>query len=83
MWPGISFYNPNPALISLRDTSLHRTRRKPWNRAFSTLATKEYLPIIGRRAAQLVGRLREHKGDTIDLAQWLGFFTYDFMSDIV
>lgn len=83
MWTGVNFHNPNPALISLRDTSLHQTRRKPWNRAFSTLATKEYQPIIIRRAVQLVDRLAEHKGATIDLAQWFGFFAYDFMSDIV
>ncbi len=76
MWPKIC------ALIMLRDHGEHARRRRPWTRAFSTNALKEYQPIIARRVTQLVDGLAAQKGAT-DLAAWISWFTYDFMSDMV
>ena len=47
----------------------------------NTTALKEYEPIVAKRAAQLVERVGEQKG-VLDLAQWISYFTYDFMGDM-
>ena len=72
--------NPLP-LISLQDTAEHARRRKPWNRAFNSAALKEYQPTVAKRVAQLVETLQAQEGET-DLAEWISYFTYDFMGDM-
>ena len=74
--------NPLP-LISLQGTAEHARRRKPWNRAFNTNGIKEFMPTIQSRVQQLAEHLGEREGQAIDLAEWLSFFTYDFMGDMM
>ena len=59
----------------------HTRRRRPWNRAFNTEALKGYEEIIEKRANQLMETLGRQVGAT-NLAQWISFFTFDFMSDM-
>lgn len=70
------------ALIMHRDPVEHARRRKPWNRAFSTNALKEYQPMIAKRVVQFVDGLSAQR-DVVNLAAWISWFTYDFMSDMV
>ena len=56
-------------------------QRKPWNRAFSSTAMKEYDIIVAKRVRQLVGCLRDmvEKSDekanaVVDMTQWLKYF---------
>ncbi|EJD01469.1 cytochrome P450 [Fomitiporia mediterranea MF3/22] len=77
------------ALIAIRDPQEHARRRKTWNRAFSTTSVKGYEQILIRRALQLVGELEKRaqvKGgpqkSSVDLAEWMRFFTFDFMGDM-
>lgn len=70
-------------MIGIRDSAEHARRRKPWNRAFSTNGIKEFTPTIQGRVHQLVEHLGEHEGQSIDLAEWFSFFTYDFMGDMM
>lgn len=67
----------------MRNVHDHATRRKRWNRAFSTVSVKEYEPIVIKRALQLVDELQRRSTkeqpnaqNYVDLAQWLSFFTY-------
>ena len=63
-------------LIGIRDSAEHARRRKPWNRAFSSAALKEYQPIVAKRVSQLVDLLgRQTDGKAVDLAQWISYFT--------
>ncbi|KAI0344473.1 cytochrome P450 [Trametopsis cervina] len=82
MWPGRTFHNPQPGIIGFRDQTEHARRRRIWNRALNTTALKDHEPTIAKRVDQLVEVLGSQKG-TVDLAQWLSFFTYDYMCDIV
>ena len=57
-------------------------QRKPWNRAFSSSALKEYEVIVAKRTRQLIGCLEnlvqgsDHKeGVVLDVAAWLSYFT--------
>ncbi|KAI0345507.1 cytochrome P450 [Trametopsis cervina] len=77
---GRGFHEP-AALIACSDPKEHTRRRRPWNRAFSTPALKDYQPIVARRVSQLVEGLQNQHG-TVDLSQWISFFTYDFMGDM-
>ena len=55
--------------------------RKPWNRAFSSTAMKEYEVLVAKRVRQLVGCLEDmiEKSDKktnamVDMTQWLKYF---------
>ena len=88
----------SPSLVSLTDTKEHASRRKRWNRGFTSAALKEYEEVIAKRATELVGWLSNEKG-TVDLNVWFARFTqviltllqccaddrfrYDFMTDMV
>ena len=75
-WPG------TPSLIAQRDPVKHMHQRKPWNRAFSSAALKEYEVIVAKRTRQLIGCLEnlvhgsDHKeGAVLNVAAWLNYFT--------
>lgn len=73
---------PSPqSLIMHRDNVEHARRRRPWMRAFSTNALKEYHPQIKKRVGQFVDSLSA-ENEAINLAQRISWFTYDFMSDM-
>ena len=67
---------PIRSLISNRDPVEHAKRRRPWTRAFSTAALKEYQPLVAKRATQLTEALANTKGEPTNLTQWIAFFTY-------
>jgi hypothetical protein len=56
--------------------------RKPWNRAFSSTAMKDYEIIVAKRVRQLAGCLEdmiERSGEKanaamMDMAQWFDYF---------
>jgi cytochrome P450 len=56
-------------------------QRKPWNRAFSSTAVKEYEVIVAKRTRQLIGCLdnlvrgSDRKEKVLDVATWLNYFT--------
>ncbi|KAF8261202.1 high nitrogen upregulated cytochrome P450 monooxygenase 2 [Lactarius quietus] len=78
-----------PMLIAQRDLMWHMEQRKPWNRAFSSAAMKEYEIIVAKRLRQLVGCLEDliEKSDgnanaVVDLTRWLKYFSTDFIGDV-
>ncbi|KAJ3546904.1 hypothetical protein NM688_g5462 [Phlebia brevispora] len=81
-WDGRGMHQPVKSMIAVRDPAEHQRRRRPWNRAFNTAATKEYEPMLKKRAVQLVEALEKQSG-IVDLAQWISYFSYDFMGDMV
>ncbi|KAJ3525055.1 hypothetical protein NM688_g8461 [Phlebia brevispora] len=82
-WAGRNLHPKIPALIADRDPAEHARRRKPWNRAFNTSSLREFQPVIVKRVHELVECLGERQGQIIDLAEWVSWFTYDFMGDMV
>lgn len=74
--------NEKPSLIAQRDPVKHMHQRKPWNRAFSSTALKEYEVILARRSRQLIGCLENlvcdsarKEGAQVDIAAWLSYFS--------
>ena len=72
----------NPSLIAQRDPVKHMHQRKPWNRAFSSTAVKEYEDIVANRVRQLSSCLENlvhgsagKEGAQVDIARWLNYFT--------
>ncbi|KAI9446339.1 high nitrogen upregulated cytochrome P450 monooxygenase 2 [Lactarius indigo] len=87
--PGWEGLDGPPMLISQRDPILHMHQRKPWNRAFSSTAVKEYETIVAKRIRQLVGCLEamiqrsdQKASAVVDMAEWLKYFATDFMGDM-
>ena len=69
-------------LLAQRDPILHMQQRKPWSRAFSSAAMKEYEVIVAKRVRQLVGciedmiqRSDDKANAVIDMAQWFKYFS--------
>jgi hypothetical protein len=57
-------------------------QRKPWNRALSAAATKEYKDIVATRIRQLLSCLENlahgparKEGTLVDIGKWLNYFT--------
>ena len=73
-----------PHLLAQRDLALHAQQRKPWDRAFSAGAMKDYETIVAKRSRHLVRRWQEiiHEQNTgstgqsaiLDLSDWMGYF---------
>jgi hypothetical protein len=69
-------------LVAQSDPVLHAEQRKPWTRAFSSAAMKEYEIIVAKRVRQLVGCLEDliERSDgtanaVVDITRWLKYFT--------
>lgn len=67
-----------PNLVSIRDFQEHSTRRRVWNKAFTTTKLKDYEPTVAKRLLQLVDELENRAGKEIDLPKWFSYFTYVF-----
>ena len=61
-------------MIGLQDTEMHLHRRRPWARAFTPTAVKEYGALVAKRTRQLVSRLEQQEG-TVQLDKWIDYFT--------
>ncbi|KAF7344409.1 hypothetical protein MSAN_01922100 [Mycena sanguinolenta] len=66
-----------PHIVSLSGEA-HTARRRVWNRALTSV--RDYEPLIGKRASQLVSCLRD--GGTADLVHWFDLFSFDVMGDL-
>lgn len=77
-WEGRTLVPPVLPLVALRDNESHTRRRKPWNRAFSIAALKNYEPVIANRASQFVELLAEKK--QVDFTRSVNLFTYALSS---
>ncbi|KZP24070.1 high nitrogen upregulated cytochrome P450 monooxygenase 2 [Athelia psychrophila] len=80
LWLGRDPQRKGDSLIMLSGPE-HTRRRRPWNRAFNSEALKGYEEIIEKRANQLIQTLGK-QGGSINLAMWISYFTFDFMSDM-
>ncbi|KAL5529717.1 hypothetical protein ACEPAG_5702 [Sanghuangporus baumii] len=91
LWDAVVKPGTPPNIVALRDIGQHNERRKLWNHAFTTVSLKELQVTVQIRVLELVEELRKHippkssgeKDTSLDLAQWLTNFTYDFMGDMV
>lgn len=79
MWDGRTFKPPILPLVGMRDVADHTRRRRPWIRAFTPAALKEYEPVVAKRGAQLIEILTQKKHT--DFVHWIHLFTFDIMSD--
>lgn len=73
VWEGHELWPPVLPLIGLRDNADHTRRRKPWSRAFSSAALKNYEPLIAKRCSQFIELLVEKK--QVDFTHWAHLFT--------
>lgn len=72
----------------------HVKRRRLWDRGMSSDALDSYAGFIERRGRELVeeveGMMGTHasssfegeKEVTVDIAKWIGYFSFDFMGDM-
>lgn len=58
----------------LRDFSEHAARRKPWSKAMSTTALKEYSDVLVSKVQELRGGLAKRRGKSINISAWMTYF---------
>ncbi|KAJ8087736.1 hypothetical protein PM082_006573 [Marasmius tenuissimus] len=75
-------HEPYP-LIAMPKGEARHDRRRVWSRGFTSESIKEYQPIIVEKAAQLAEGLNARTKSEVDLGQWLSFFAFDFMADMM
>ncbi|KAJ8514807.1 hypothetical protein ONZ45_g7704 [Pleurotus djamor] len=80
-WIGRQADMESHSLPGVQTIEEHSRRRKPWNRAMSTAAVKDYQAVLVKRVRQLASTLAKQRG-SVDLSLWINRFTYDFMSDM-
>ncbi|KAI8969790.1 high nitrogen upregulated cytochrome P450 monooxygenase 2 [Trametes punicea] len=68
-------------LVGIADPAVHTERRKPWIRALSTAAVKEYEPMIAHRTTQLVQAFERQSGEVM-ISDFFNYFSFDFMCDM-
>ncbi|TCD68528.1 hypothetical protein EIP91_010584 [Steccherinum ochraceum] len=86
-WDGHFPHTEFRPLISWRDSDTHAKARRPWNRAFSTAAVKEYEPTLAKRVAQLVDLVKKFAAKSgrekkVDMTLLFKYFSFDFMGDM-
>ncbi|KAL0576544.1 hypothetical protein V5O48_005436 [Marasmius crinis-equi] len=69
-------------LIQLPFGDQRTDRRRIWNRGFTTEAIKSYQEIVMKKAAQLAEGLGAQSNSEVDLLQWMGLFSFDFMAEM-
>ena len=70
------------SLMDQRDPVKHMHQRKPWDRAFSSPALKEYEETLAKRARQLISCLEDRvngsdpsqKPGVVDISAWFSYF---------
>ena len=60
--------------LSTTQQAEEEQRRRPWQRAFTPAAIKEYEAQLSKRTSQLVARLEAQQGE-VRLDQWFDYFT--------
>ncbi|KAJ8079726.1 hypothetical protein PM082_016548 [Marasmius tenuissimus] len=58
-------------------------RRRVWSRGFTSGSVKEYQHIVVAKANELSDGLYARAGSEVDLFEWLGFFSFDFMGEMM
>ena len=69
-------------LIAIRDKTEHTRRRRPWTRAFNTVALKGYEELILKRATQLVETMAAQNG-SFDLSRLISYFACVLIFSVV
>ncbi|CCT74170.1 related to pisatin demethylase cytochrome P450 [Fusarium fujikuroi IMI 58289] len=80
--PFYNILNPRISLHMIRDHKEHSARRKTWDRALSSKSLRDYEPRVTKYTTQLLDRLNEMQGTTINASDWLNFYSFDVMGDL-
>jgi hypothetical protein len=68
-------------IVTITDSTEYSVRRRVWERAFTPTAIKSYDPFLNNRIDELMTQLSARVGQPVDIAEWIGYLTIDFMGD--
>lgn len=75
MWPEIS-------MATTRDSQMHASRRRAWDRGFSVSALKAQEPYLSEHVEGLCNLIASKQGQEIDFTDIFSLFAFDVMGDI-
>ncbi|KAJ3540924.1 hypothetical protein NM208_g4841 [Fusarium decemcellulare] len=80
--PFYDIADPWTNLLADRNKKEHSRRRKAWDKAFNAKALRDYEHRVVKYTKQLTDQLDKMKDKPFNVAQWIGFYTFDIMSDL-
>ncbi|KAF9643937.1 cytochrome P450 [Thelephora ganbajun] len=77
--------NRGISIVFVRDIALHAKQRRAWDKGFNGGALKDYEQLFIKRTQELLENLesRAALGQIVDMSQWMKYFSFDFMGDMV
>lgn len=73
---------PDSSVQTDRDVARHSSRRKIWDRGFSSKALRNYEPRVSHYTDKLMAHVDSHKGQPLDASRWFNFYSFDVMGDL-
>ncbi|KAI6778342.1 uncharacterized protein J7T54_003349 [Emericellopsis cladophorae] len=70
------------SVLLRRSFAKHSERRAIWTRAFSDKAVRGYESRFHPYRAKMLAKLDEQAGQPVNIAHWLGLYSWDTMSDL-
>lgn len=73
---------PRQSIHTSRNHQFHTERRRVWSQSFSQKALRGYESRIVVYNKAFIARLGEHRGQPINAAKWINYYSYDVMGDL-
>ncbi|KAK4550276.1 hypothetical protein LTR36_003243 [Oleoguttula mirabilis] len=80
--PWYNGLHPMVSIHTIRNKPEHTSRRKVWDRGFSSKALRDYEPRVQKYAEQLLGQLDARVGQSVNVTDWFNFYSFDVMGDL-
>lgn len=72
-----------PSILMIRNPADYGSRRRLWNKGFSTASLKRYEEHVANRSRELLDQLSKSTGEPVDISKWMEFFAFDVMGNVV
>lgn len=73
---------PLESLFSTRDPTYHRNLKKPVGQLYSMANMRNYEPYVDECSTIFIEKMRQSRGDPIDLSAWLQWYAFDVIAYI-
>ncbi|OJD33996.1 cytochrome p450 [Diplodia corticola] len=70
-------------LLAIIDIKKHNQRRRIFDRGFSTKALASYEPRVQSKVSTLLERLSGFDGKPVNVTEWISYFSFDIMGDVI
>ncbi|GME33310.1 Cytochrome P450 [Neofusicoccum parvum] len=77
------FEDEDQSLFNIISFQLHNKRRRIYDQGFSTKALTNYEPRVQSKVSTLLENFSKRAGQPLNVTEWMSFFAFDVMGDVV